>query len=87
MPSRARFLPAAGVSHELAVDGVGQAAAQAAHRFHGSLAGGELAPVVGPAGGVIAELDEGGHVEHVVEAAVPGPGQPVAQQPDSSTPN
>ena len=34
---------------------------------------------IGAAGGVVAQLDDPAHVEHVVEAAVPGPGQRVAQ--------
>ena len=43
------------------------------------LPGGELAPVVGPACGVVAELDDAGDVEDVVEAAVPGAREPVAE--------
>jgi hypothetical protein len=77
VPSRAR-LEGTGVGGQLAVDHVGQAAAQAAHGFHGGLALGDPAPVVGAAGGVVAELDDAGHVQHVIDAAVAGPGQPVA---------
>ena len=76
MPSRAclfRF-PAGGVGHELAVDHVGQAAAQAAHRFHRGLGLLESAPVVGPAVGVVAELDDAGHAGHVVDPPVARPG-------------
>jgi hypothetical protein len=74
VPSRARLL--LGVGGQLPVDHVGQAA-QAAHRFHGGLPLGDPAAVVGAAGGVVAELDDAGHVEHVVEAAVTAPRQPV----------
>ena len=42
------------------------------------LAGGELAPVVGPAGGVEADLVDGGDVDDVVGLAVAGPGEAVA---------
>ena len=41
------------------------------------LAGGSLAPVVGPALGVEAELGDRGDVDHVVHPPVPGPGEPV----------
>jgi hypothetical protein len=42
------------------------------------LPGGEFAPVVGVACGVVAQLDDPGDVDDVVEAAVPGARQPVA---------
>ena len=44
----------------------------------GGLAGGDLAPVVGAAFGVVAELDDGHDVQHPVDPPVPGPGQPMA---------
>ena len=46
-------------------------------RFELGLAGGELAPVVGPALGVEADLADRGDVDHVVHPPVPGPGEPV----------
>jgi hypothetical protein len=75
VPSRARLLW--GVGGELPVDHIGEAPAQAAHRFHRGFPFGDAAAVVGAAGGVVAELDDASHVEHVVDAAVPGPGQAV----------
>jgi hypothetical protein len=78
VPSRARFFLDLGVGCELAVDGIRQAAPQAAHCFHGGFPGGELAPVVGAACSVVAELDDPGDVKDMVEAAVPGAGEPVA---------
>ena len=72
VPSRARTALWLGVCHQLPVDGVGEAAAQAAHGFHRGFPGGELAPVVGVACGAVAQLDDPGDVEDVVEAAVPG---------------
>ena len=82
VPSRARVdcfgVGGAGVGEKLAVDGVGDASLEAAHGFHGGLAGGELAPVVGPAGRVVPQLHERGDVKDVVHPAVPGPGEPVA---------
>lgn len=66
-----------GVVDHLPVDHVGQAAFEAAHGFHRGLAGGEFAPVVAAAFGVMAELDDGHDVQHPVDAPVPGPGQAV----------
>ena len=43
------------------------------------ISGGALAAVVGTAGGVVAQLDDPGDVEHVVEAAVAGAREPMAQ--------
>jgi len=75
VPSRARLLECGqaggGVGDELAVDGVGQPAPQRAHRFHGGLGLLELAPAAGAPGGVVAELDDAGHVEHVVDRRFP----------------
>src|SRR6185503_5435428 len=51
---------------------------EAAHRLHRGLAGGDLAPDVGAAVGVVAELDDGHDVQDAVDAPVPGPGQAVA---------
>jgi hypothetical protein len=76
VPSWARLSVAVcalrGVGDELAVDHVGEPPAQAAHGLHQGLAFGEFAPVVGAAGGVVAHLHDAGHVEHVVQAPVPG---------------
>jgi hypothetical protein len=51
---------------------------QAAHCLHRALSPRELAPVVGAALGVVAELDDRHDVQDPVDAPVPGPGQPVA---------
>jgi hypothetical protein len=70
VPSRAclprRWGVGGGVGDELAVDDIGQAAAQAAHGFHGGFGLLQLAPVLGTAGGVVAQLDHPGHVQDVV---------------------
>ncbi len=66
------------IGDELAVDDVGQAPTQAAHRFHRRYAVGEAAPVVAGARSVGAQLHEPGHVEHVVEPPVAGSRQAVA---------
>ena len=72
MPSRARLAGLVcllggvrllgGVGAQLSVDHVGEPPAQAAHGLHRRLALGELAPVVGPARGVVADLRDAGHV-------------------------
>jgi hypothetical protein len=67
-----------GVGEELAVEGVGDPALEAAQRFELGLAGRLLAPVVGPAVGVEADLADCGDVDHVVHPAVPGSGEAVA---------
>src|SRR5690606_23402781 len=76
VPSRARLahlpLDGLGVGEELAIDGVGDAALQAAQRLHRLLALGPLAPVVGPALGLETDLADRGDVDHVVGSAVPG---------------
>jgi hypothetical protein len=61
----------------LSEDGVRDSALEAAEGFEGSLAVGWLAPVVGPAIGVEADLADRGDVDHVVDPAVAGPGEPV----------
>src|ERR1039458_1455163 len=53
-------------------------AAQAAHGFHRGLAVGKAPPVVAAARGVVAQLDDPGHVEHVVDPAVACAAEPVA---------
>ena len=79
MPSRARAACCwLGVGGQPPVDGIRQAPAQAAHRFHAGLPGGELALVVGAARSVIAQLDDACHIQHVVQPAIPGAGQAVA---------
>src|SRR6185503_823032 len=50
---------------------------EAAHRLHRGLAGGDLAPDVGAAVGVVAELDDGHDVQDAVDSPVPCPGEPV----------
>ena len=71
VPSRARFFLAGSVGCELPVDGVGQAPPQAAHRFPRGFPGGALAPVVGPACGVVAQLDDPGDVKNVAGRRFP----------------
>jgi hypothetical protein len=82
VPSRARVFAlgggALGVGDEVAVDDVGQASFEAAQGFHRGLAGGELASVVGAALGVLAQLHDGGDVDDVVDPAVAGAGEAVA---------
>ena len=50
---------------------------QTPQRFQGSLGLGAFAPVVGASFGVVAELDDAGHVQHVVQPPVTCPGQAV----------
>ena len=78
MPSRARSGCPLGISHQLAVEGVGDLALETPQRLEGLLALGSFAPVVGPAVGVEADLADRGDVDHVVHPAVAGPGQAVA---------
>jgi len=63
---------------ELAVDGVGDPAFEAAQCFEVGLPRGPLSPVVGPPVGVEADLAERGHAQHVVDLAVASPGEPVS---------
>jgi hypothetical protein len=62
------------VCGELAVDDIRQAALEAPQGFHRGFAGGELAPVVGAAFGVVADLHDGHDVQHPVDPPVPGAG-------------
>jgi hypothetical protein len=66
-----------GVVDELTVDRVGDPPLQTAHRFLVLLAGCSLASVVVATLGVEADLGERGDVDHVVESAVAGSGEPV----------
>jgi hypothetical protein len=78
--SRTRLSNTAGlcvVLHPL-VDDVGQVAFERAEGFHRGVAFGEAAPVVGAAGCVTAELDDGHDVQDAVDATVAGAGEPVA---------
>jgi hypothetical protein len=81
VPSRARVgalsVGCVGVGNQLSIDGVGDPSFETPQRFQGLLALGSLAPVVGPAVGVDAELGDGGDVDDVVDASVAGPGEPV----------
>lgn len=61
------------VDVELPPDGVADASFQTTESFSGALAFGEFASVVGAAGCVVADLDDGGDVEGVVELPVPRP--------------
>src|SRR3954465_13748844 len=85
VPSRTRSccflrvlcLVVVGIFDELSVDDVGESSLEAAQCLQGCLAGGELAAVVGAAVGVVTQLHDGGDVQHVVQPAVPGAGEPV----------
>ena len=61
------------VEVELPLDGVADASFQTAESFSGALAFGEFASVVVAAGCVVADLDDGGYVDGVVELPVPRP--------------
>lgn len=63
------------VELQLAPHGIADASFQAAEPFSCALALTELAPVVGTARGVVADLGDGGDVDGVVEPAVPRPAQ------------
>ena len=67
-----------GIGDELAIDRVGDPALEAAHCFHGLLALGSFASVVGPSFGVEAELGDRSDVDHVIDSPVAGPGEPVS---------
>ena len=81
MPSRTRLravdLSGCGVADELVIEGVGDPALQAPHRFEGLLALSALAPVLGPLVGVQPQLGDRGDVDDVVHPTVPGPGEAV----------
>jgi hypothetical protein len=82
MPSRARALatdfPLPGIGDRAAEDDVGESPLWASQRFERGLAGREFASVVDAALGVVAQLDDGRDVQDVVEPAVAGAGEPVA---------
>ena len=75
---KARVRGGFGVGDELAIESVGDAALEAAHRLQRLLAGSQLAPVIRPAWGVQADLG-GGDADDVVGLAVPGTGEPVPE--------
>jgi hypothetical protein len=60
-----------------AVNDVGQASFQTPHGLHRRLARSELAVVVRPTFGVVADLHNRGDVQDVVHPPVPGAGEPV----------
>ncbi len=66
------------VGDQAPVDGVRQPALQAPQRFLDRLVLGQLAPVVGLPGAGTADLHDRHHVQGVVQLAVTGPRQPVA---------
>jgi hypothetical protein len=69
---------ASSVSEELAVDGVADVALQRPQGLSGGFALGHPAVEVGaPVGVGLAELADGGHVDGVVQLAVPAFGDPV----------
>lgn len=76
MSSRARR-QALRVADHPAVDDIGQTAFQTPHRFPARLALRQSPPVVGTAGCVMTELDDGHHVQHPIDPAVSRPRQPV----------
>jgi hypothetical protein len=59
------------------VDGLGDLAFEGTQCLFGALAFVELAPLVGPSGGVVAYLGDGGDVQRPVELAVAAGVQPV----------
>ena len=61
---------AAGVGDESLVDDVADVPLQSAHCLFAGLALGLFACVVDAAGGLVADLGDGGHVDCVVELAV-----------------
>jgi hypothetical protein len=63
---------------ELSVDDVGQPPLEASHRLFVALALGSLAQVIGPAGGVLANLGKGHDVEAEVELTIAGAREPMA---------
>jgi hypothetical protein len=80
LPSRALHTRgrAPGIGPQPGEDGIADLAFQCAHGFFGSLAFSEFLVVAGTSPGVpVAELGDRGHVDRVVEAAVPAPAQPV----------
>ena len=78
MSSRARRGVGVGIAHETAVDGIGQAPFETPQRFSTAFTGGAFALVVGPAAGVVAERGDGHDVQAMVELAIAGAGEPVA---------
>ncbi len=77
MPSRVPGRGPAGVGLQAGEDGVADLAFQRAEGFFGGLALGEFLAVVGAVLAVpVADLGDRGHVDGVVEAAVPAPAQP-----------
>jgi hypothetical protein len=67
-----------GVSDEISVEDVGEPSLQAAQCFHAGLARSDFAPKVSATFGVMAQLDDRGHVQNVVHSPVPGPRQTVS---------
>ena len=78
MPDRARRLLPLEVVGELAEDGVGEAAFEAAQRAFLAFAGGEFLGVVGGPAPVVPFVGERDDVQRLVQPPVPGPGQSVA---------
>ncbi len=75
---RAGVWGVSGISLQVLVDGVADLPLEGAQGLFGCLALGDLLVVVGAAVAVpVADLGDGGHVDRVVQAAVPAPGQPV----------
>jgi len=66
-----------GVGDEASVEDVGEPSFQGAQCFHAGLAGCDFASEVGAALGVVAQLDDRGHVQDVVHSPVPRPRKPV----------
>jgi hypothetical protein len=60
----------AAVDEELSVDGVADASVEGSHRFVAAVAVDLLAWVVAAAGGVVARVGHGGHVDGVRELTV-----------------
>lgn len=77
LPSRAHLGSAVGVGDEVSVDRLGDLALEGSQRLLGALALVELASVIGPSLGVVADLGDRSDVERPVELAVASGVEPV----------
>jgi hypothetical protein len=76
--SRARLIVGVRVAQKAAVNSVGELSFQAAQGFPVAFPGCAFALVMGPTGGVVADLGDGHDVQAGIELAVSCAGQPVA---------
>jgi hypothetical protein len=78
VPSRARFFASMPVGEHARIDDVRQPPFECPQRFHRGLPASFSGVVIGAPGGAIAELDHGHDVQHPVDLAVAGAGEPMA---------